>query len=348
MPSAVALLTQKNEGAFLLEWFAHHIATGFDNVLVYSNDCEDGSDAMLDRLQELGYCTHERNDGPYDDRGIQFTALKLAEKHPLIQNADWILSMDIDEFVNVKVGDHTLDDLWAALPEATAITLTWRLFGNNGVYDIQDRPIREQFTKAAPKTLAWPWRAFMIKTLYKNDGTYRKVGVHRPRNPNKDKLSSARWYDGSGRLLGDTFLTNRLFSDFTQDTYDLVQMNHYPLGAMQNFIIKVDRGRSGHSYQPLGMDYWTERNYNTEQDLSILSLAEKTNAIYQNLLSDPVLARLHHASLVWRHAQFDRLMQQEPMRALLGRMMVTPQTQPISSENAAVLVKYAQNAQNDS
>lgn len=348
MPSALALLTQKNEGAFLLEWFAHHLATGFDKVLVYSNDCEDGSDAMLDRLQELGFCAHVRNDGPYDDRGIQFTALKLAEKHPMIKTADWILSLDVDEFVNVKTGDHTLEALWSALPDATAITLTWRLFGNNGVYDIQDRPIREQFTMAAPKTLAWPWRAFMIKTLYKNDGTYRKLGVHRPRNPNKDKLPSAKWFDGSGRPLGDAFLTNRLFSDFTQDTYDLVQMNHYPLGAMQNFIIKVDRGRSGHSYQPLGMDYWTERNYNTEEDRSILALAEKTNAIYDTLVADPVLARLHHHSLAWRHAQFDRLMQQEPMRALLGRMMVTPQTSPISPENAAILVKYAQNAQNDS
>ena len=119
-------------------------------------------------------------------------------------------------------------------------------------------------------------------------------------------------------------------------------------GCIIQGIASFAVGYSGHSYKPPGMDYLTERNYNTEQDTSILSLSEKTNAIYQNLLSDPVLARLHHASLVWRHAQFDRLMQQEPMRALLGRMMVTPQTQPISPENAAVLVKYAQNAQNDS
>lgn len=347
MPSALALLTQKNEGAFLLEWFAHHLATGFDKVLVYSNDCLDGSDLMLDRLSELGYCAHVRNDGPYDDRGIQFTALKLAEKHPLVKEADWILSMDIDEFVNVKVGDHTLSALWKVLPEATAITLTWRLFGNNGIYAFQDTPIREQFTKAAPETLAWPWRAFMIKTLYKNDGTYKKLGVHRPRNPNKDRLNTAKWFDGSGRPLGDSFLTNRLFSDFNHSTYELVQMNHYPLGAMQSFIVKVDRGRSGHSYQPLGMDYWTERNYNTVEDTSVLALRDKTDAMYATLRSDHVLNELHLKAVDWRHQQFTTLMEQEPYRALLGRMMVTPETRPITPQDAAILVGFAQNAQKD-
>ena len=254
--------------------------------------------------------------------------------------------MDVDEFVNIKIGDHTLSALWSALPEATAITLTWRLFGNNNIYAYKDLPIREQFTKAAPETLDWPWRAFMIKTLYKNDGTYRKLGVHRPRNPDKSKLDTARWFDGSGRRLDEEYLTNRLFSPFTQNNYDLVQMNHYPLGAMQSFILKVDRGRSGHSYQPLGMDYWTERNYNTENDTSVLALNDTVCALMGRFLSDPKLAHLHQDAVAWRHHQFERLMAQEPMRALLGRMMVTPQTQPISPKNAGILVNYAKNAQN--
>ena len=106
MTRTVAVLTQKNEGAFLLEWLAHHKATGFSDFVVLSNDCEDGSDLMLDRLQDLGHLSHIRNDGPYDERGIQFTALKLADTHPTVQQADWIISMDIDEFVNVHVGDR--------------------------------------------------------------------------------------------------------------------------------------------------------------------------------------------------------------------------------------------------
>ena len=36
----------------------------------------------------------------------------------------------------------------------------------------------------------------MFKTLFKNDSTYRKFGVHRPRSPNPDRIAQARWFDG--------------------------------------------------------------------------------------------------------------------------------------------------------
>ncbi|PKP84385.1 MAG: hypothetical protein CVT80_08490 [Alphaproteobacteria bacterium HGW-Alphaproteobacteria-2] len=43
----------RNEGPYLLEWLAHHIAAGVSDFLIYSNDCEDGSDAMLGLLHAL-------------------------------------------------------------------------------------------------------------------------------------------------------------------------------------------------------------------------------------------------------------------------------------------------------
>ena len=53
-----AVLCVRNEGAFLLEWLAHHRAAGVTDFLVFSNDCDDGTDAMLDRLAGLGWLTH--------------------------------------------------------------------------------------------------------------------------------------------------------------------------------------------------------------------------------------------------------------------------------------------------
>jgi hypothetical protein len=70
-----AVTTQKNEGAFLLEWIAYHKIIGFTDIVILSNDCEDGSDEMLDHLSKSGEIIHLRNDGPYDDRGIQFAAM---------------------------------------------------------------------------------------------------------------------------------------------------------------------------------------------------------------------------------------------------------------------------------
>ena len=85
----------------------------WDYVLVYSNDCSDGTDLMLDRLAELGWLTHIRNPGPHD-KGPQWEALRQADRHPLRRAADWIMVFDVDEFVNIHVGDRTIPALLAA------------------------------------------------------------------------------------------------------------------------------------------------------------------------------------------------------------------------------------------
>lgn len=336
----LAVLTVRNEGAFLLEWLAHHRAVGVTDFLVFSNDCQDGTDAMLDRLAALGWLTHVRNDGPYDKAGIQFTALKHADRMDIVHKADWLLSLDIDEFVNIHAGNGTLRALRAALPEATAITLTWRLFGNDGVVRYEDRPVLETFTGCAPDVIHWPWRAAMFKTLYRNDGTYAKLGVHRPRSPDKTRLNGARWFDGEGRELDDRFKTQRLFSDYGRSNHALVQLNHYPLGAMESYLLKVDRGRANRA-QALGVDYWVERNFSTDRDTSIQSINPLSAPLRAELHGDPVLGDLHRKAVEWRKARFAALMTQEPFRDLFTRLLMAPPSRPIDLPTAHMLTRFA-------
>ena len=336
-----AILTVRNEGAFLLDWLAHHRAAGIDHFVVFSNNCQDGTDAMLDRLADLGWLEHHRNDGPYDKGGIQFTALKAAGKLKSVKSADWLLALDVDEFVNVHVGDHTLPALITALPDATAITLTWRLFGNAGVARFVDEPITQQFRRAAPVVMYWPWRAAMFKTLYRNDGTYKMPGVHRPRRVDEEKLARARWYDGSGRLLDAQFAQRRIFSNYGQDNYQLAQMNHYPLGAMESYVLKAARGRAVHSDDMLGLDYWVERNFNQEEDNSIDALAPARDTVLKTLRGDAQLAGLHQQSVAWRQAEFTRLLQLEPYRALFGRLLMTAPSNTITQQAARFMVHHA-------
>lgn len=71
----------KDEALFLLEWYAHHLAVGFPKILVYTNDCSDGTDDMLIRLEELRFGYHRRNVIP---EGIkpQPSAIKHAQAEP--------------------------------------------------------------------------------------------------------------------------------------------------------------------------------------------------------------------------------------------------------------------------
>lgn len=331
-----AVLCVRNEGAFLLEWLAHHRACGVTDVLVFSNDCEDGTDALLDRLQELGWLTHVRNPGPHGE-GPQWAALKQADRHPLVTGADWVLPLDIDEFVNVHVGDRTIPALLAALPEATAITLTWRLFGNAGVVEYSDAPVTETFTRAAPRVLHWPWRAYLFKTLVRNDGSYGKLGVHRPRAPVEAAMGGQRWFDGSGRRLPAAFHRGRIFSDVGRDCHALVQLNHYPLGAAESFLLKRDRGRAVHADGGLDAGYWVERNFCDVEDRSILALDSRAGR--KALHADPVLGRLHRTAVAWRQDRFRTLMREDDWRSLYGQLRMAGPTRVLTQAEAESIWK---------
>lgn len=342
----LAILCVRNEAAFLLEWLAHHRACGFTDIVVFSNDCQDGTNAMLDRLAEMGGLIHVRNEGPYDARGVQFTALKRAEDMDIVQGADWIMALDIDEFVNIHVGDRSLPALLNALPQASAVTMTWRLFGNDGIVRFEDRPVTRTFTRCAPADLPWPWRAAMFKTLYRNDGTYARPGVHRPRDPDPVRLEGARWFDGEGRELGPAFREKRLFSDFGRSNIGLAQLNHYALGAMESFVLKADRGRAVHAQDPLGMDYWVDRNFCSETDESVLKLDTVREPILAALHADPTLAGLHAEAVAWRRRRFEELMLHEPSRALFARLLMTPPSRPLTRRAARMLARFGQTARN--
>ncbi len=46
--------TVRNEGPYLWEWVAHHRMIGFDNIIVFQNDSDDGTDQILRLMQAQG------------------------------------------------------------------------------------------------------------------------------------------------------------------------------------------------------------------------------------------------------------------------------------------------------
>jgi hypothetical protein len=50
--------SQKNEGPFLLEWLAWHRVVGFKRSVLFSNDCKDGLDVLLNVLADRGIVEH--------------------------------------------------------------------------------------------------------------------------------------------------------------------------------------------------------------------------------------------------------------------------------------------------
>jgi hypothetical protein len=297
---AAIVTCMKNEGPFILEWIAYHRAIGFDDFLIYTNDCTDGTDTLLDLLQARGIVQHRYN--PFRDSGMkpQHAALNAAEKEKIMQKAKWIVCMDVDEFINIKCGDGTIDALFTAIPDANMIAMTWRLFGNAEIEEYDDTFIIENFTRCAPEYANKPHQAWGFKTLYQNIGLFKKMGVHRPKGLNPQLWEQINWVNGSGKPLPKESFRNAWRSTTDTYGYDLVSLNHYAVRSAESFLVKRDRGRVNHVDRDQGLAYWFRMNNNAEEETSIKRMVPRLRAEFDNLMADPEIAAIH-TEAVRRH-----------------------------------------------
>ena len=287
----------KDEAPFLLEWYAHHLAVGFTKILVYTNDCSDGTDEMLIRLEELGLGYHRRNDIP---EGVkpQPSAMKYAQAEPKVAEADWILMFDADEFLCINYGDGTLDPMLDAAGDANGIVITWRIFGSGNVVDWSRDPVTEQYLYAAPPTWNKGWG---VKTLFKFDPDKWKIGIHRPSIKNKHLETgfpdTVKWLNGSGQPMEDYFKFRGWRSIRRTVGYQWAQMNHYAVKSIDSYAIRKFRGNVNNKKDKYNADYWSLQDRNEVYDDKILRYTERRKQIMDELLTDPVLSRLHYAAI---------------------------------------------------
>ncbi len=289
--------TMKNEGPFILEWLAYHRAIGVDDFLIYTNDCTDGTDTMLMLLQEKGIVQHRENPFRTMDLKPQHAALQAAEDEPVMQDCGWGICMDVDEFINIKIGDGTLAALYAAMGEANMISLTWRLFGNADAAGYDDRFVIDQFAACAPEVVRKPHQAWGFKTLFRNIDIYKKLGVHRPKGLKPDLWDQVRWLNGSGRPMPRAMLRNGWRSSLETYGYDWVQLNHYAVRSAESFLVKRDRGRVNHVDRDQGLNYWFRMNFNAEKDTSIQRMIPAARAEFDRLMQDADIAAAHRAAV---------------------------------------------------
>ena len=262
---------------------------------------------MLQMLERKGIVQHR--DNPFRDSGLkpQHAALQASDDEPAVKNAAWVTCIDVDEYVNIKVGDGTLDALFAAVPDANMIAMTWRLFGNGDVHEFEDRPITEQFLRCAPEFARKPHQAWGFKTLFKNIGLFKKMGVHRPKGLNPQLWEDINWVNGSGKPLPREMFRNGWRSTTETYGYDLVQLNHYAVRSAESFLVKRDRGRVNHVDRDQGLAYWFRMNNNFEEELSIQSRVPMMREELERLLSDPEIRAAHDSAVAAHRSKINEL-----------------------------------------
>ncbi len=325
-----AVTCVKNEGPFLLEWIAFHRVIGVTDFLFYSNDCTDATDTMLDALAARGIVQHYPN--PAEGRNYQMEALKDAAKRDVVLNADWVWVADVDEFLNIHVGDHTIPALIDACGNPQAISVTFQFFANDGINDYVDRPVIEQFTRSHNPDLWCGESAIEVKSLMRSDFPLQYFGAHRPFF--KGKLPQKRrpeWTDASGRKVPHKFLVaanpRRIRKFPAKGARDFATLNHYALRSLDSYLVKNDRGDVNRENRAFDDTYWRERNDPAWHDPSIQRYLPALKAEMDRLRADPEIDSLHKQAVALHIAKRDELLQQaeyQDMQAQLTSASTLP------------------------
>lgn len=315
-PRILITTCMKNEGPFILDWLAHHRALGIAEFLVFTNHCTDGTDRLLSRLDARGLVRHvinpvERMEGYVPPL---LTAIELTKQLLPSLAPDYVISMDVDEYINIHAGAGLMADLFAALPEFDVLSISEVNFGWNGHRTFAPDPVVERFTVSDGHKPRPRFRRRGVKSIQRV-GADLTLKNHRPL---ADPATAAqlRWFDGSGAPVPPEFIISEDNGYDCRGRYDLVQLNHYATRDLESFLVKSDRGDAVSPDRHVGRRYWRVRNIVAGEDLSIQRYAPRVSAERKKLLDDPETARLHAACIAAHQAKISELKTREDLHVL--------------------------------
>lgn len=314
-PTSAALVScHRNEGQFAIEWLAYHSLLGFQDIYVYTNNCLDGSDALLDRLQALGYLTHIDH-APPPGKSPQITAMADLFQNPRLQDVEWLMHIDSDEFINIHVDGGTIPDLIESMQDCDVIAFLWRAFGDAGLTRWDGGSVMQTFTQTQPAPMR---RTANHKSMFR----HRKFGRCTDHMPKDPLVESFIVRNTRGNQIPEASVLHhrksRYKTPFKNQTFEGANINHYMIKSHDLFLMKNDRGdghAADHKKYHLGSQNFRTYNRNEGEDRSILERWEAVADIMARMRADPEVARLEQGCIDWFKARRDAVLTPDQIAA---------------------------------
>ncbi|WP_170168862.1 FkbM family methyltransferase [Rhodovulum iodosum] len=307
-PRVMVATCMKDEGPFILEWLAWHRAVGVTDLVVFTNDCSDGSAELLDRLDDLGEVTHLPNPALAVEGDAHFQPRALRYTHYLrtLRDADFFISMDVDEFINIRDGEGRLTDLFAEVGPFDAISMSELNHGSNARRDFERGWVTEQFPAHQTPKPGKRKAKRGVKTIVRLSPRVARLRNHRP--DFMPQIGPVLWLDGSGRYLSELQRDDEANGADARDAYDRVVLEHYPLRSLGSYLMKARRGDVVVANKSVSNRYWRTRNQHAFATSSFNpAQVARAKAEYARLMADERLAALHEAACDFHEASIEEI-----------------------------------------
>jgi FkbM family methyltransferase len=308
-PRVLLVTCMKDEGPFILEWVAWHRAMGVTDIVVFTNDLSDGSDHLLDRLDEMGVLRHLPN--PALATGSTFfqpAALALVPHLQEARRADYLISMDVDEFLNVRVGDGSLRALFDRVGYFDALSVSELNHGSNGRMAFDAGLVIRQFPRHETETPRERKAVRGVKTIVRLGPKLLKARNHRP--DFRGLAEDVTWLDGAGRPATVFLEDPSLNGHDVRGSYELVSLDHYALRSLASYLVKMARGDVVVAGKKVSQRYWRTRNRNDDLTSRLDRQETAFRAELDRLMADTAVAALHDATCAAHCARAAALLDQ--------------------------------------
>jgi len=241
--ASLAILTMfKNESDGILEWITHHKLEGISEFFLLDNGSTDDSPEIA---KKMGCTVVSHPEKHSQEKYLSLYGSRGKNKQPDIK-ADWIMAIDVDEFVYARNGYDKITDYLSTLSQnIDAVRLTFKMFGSSNDITqpgsiISSYTLRAEDNQAMPPPQHWNY-----KTIYRNkkSDVPRVVYAHAPEPLGttifpikKDDENPTHAYASNGRQYCDRALKFKEEEKF-------LNLNHYAVQSKENYyFIRCRKG----------------------------------------------------------------------------------------------------------
>ena len=221
-----ACVIVRNEAPNFLEWLCFHLAVGFDTILVYDNQSNDGTGEVARQASTIGDV--RLASWPSTGKITQLLAYRDAVKRHA-DEFDWIAFFDSDEFLFSPTA-RSIKDVLATLANAVAIGVHWQCFGSSGATALSGGLVIEEFL----------WRA---ETDFSANGHIKSIlrprAVDQVISAHVATLRHGAYVRANGREIHDFVKAGKTKH---VEALDILRINHYYTRSREHYQLKLDRG----------------------------------------------------------------------------------------------------------